>query len=93
MLPVSWNAEALTDLEQILGYIAERNPVAADRLLAVAVHAAEQISEHPYLYRPGRVAGTREAVIHPNYIIVYRVGALAIDILSVLHARQSYPPA
>jgi plasmid stabilization system protein ParE len=33
MLPVSWNAEALADLEQILGYIAERNPAAADRLL------------------------------------------------------------
>lgn len=92
MLPVNWNAEALKDLEQILGYIAERNPAAADRLLAVATHAAEQLSEHPYLYRPGRVSGTREAVIHPNYIMVYRVGPSAIDIISVLHARQAYPP-
>ncbi|MGF6227466.1 toxin ParE1/3/4 [Inquilinus ginsengisoli] len=93
MLPVSWSAEALTDLEQILGYIAERNPAAADRLLAVAADTAERLSEHPYLYRPGRVAGTREAVIHPNYIIVYRVGPAVVDILSVLHARQAYPPS
>lgn len=92
MLPVSWSAEALADLEQILGYIAERNPAAADRLLAIAADTAERLSEHPYLYRPGRVAGTREAVIHPNYIIVYRVGPSVVDILSVLHARQAYPP-
>lgn len=92
MLPVRWSAEALTDLEQILGYIAERNPVAADRLLAIAAETAERLSEHPHLYRPGRVAGTREAVIHPNYIIVYRVGPSVIDILGVLHARQAYPP-
>jgi len=92
MLPVSWSAEALTDLKQILGYIAERNPVAADRLLAIAAETAERLSEDPYLYRPGRVAGTREAVAHPNYIIVYRVGSSVIDILGVLHARQAYPP-
>lgn len=92
MLPVNWSAEALSDLEQILGYIADRNPTAADRLLAIATYTAERLSEHPYLYRPGRVAGTREAVIHPNYIIVYRVGPSVVDILSVLHARQAYPP-
>ncbi|TSD86323.1 type II toxin-antitoxin system RelE/ParE family toxin [Mycobacterium sp. KBS0706] len=92
MLPVSWSAESFADLEQILGYIAERNPAAADRLLAISAETAERLSEHPYLYRPGRVAGTREGVIHPNYIIVYRVGPSVIDIMSVLHARQAYPP-
>jgi len=34
--------------------------------------------------------GTREAIVHPNYILVYRVGE-TIDILAVLHARQQYP--
>lgn len=43
------------------------------------------------MYRAGRVDGTREAVVHPNYILVYRVGDAAIDILAVLHTRQDYP--
>ncbi|WP_354043151.1 type II toxin-antitoxin system RelE/ParE family toxin [Devosia sp. UYZn731] len=39
---------------------------------------------------PGR-CGTRELVVHPNYIVVYRVLTDQIDIVSVLHARQEYP--
>ena len=53
-------------------------------------HATNRIIENPYLYRPGRIAGTREAVVHPNYILVYRVTG-TIEILAVLHARQRYP--
>jgi len=53
-------------------------------------HTTSRIIENPYLYRSGRVAGTREAVVHPNYILVYRVTE-TIEILAVLHARQRYP--
>ncbi len=45
----------------------------------------------PYLFRRGRVPGTREYVVHPNYIVVYRVGQNVIDVLRVLHSRQQYP--
>jgi plasmid stabilization system protein ParE len=45
----------------------------------------------PYLFRPARVAGTREQVVHPNYIVLYLVGTDVIDILRVLHSRQEYP--
>jgi toxin ParE1/3/4 len=34
---------------------------------------------------------TREAVIHPNYVIVYQVAKDSVVILAVLHARQNYP--
>lgn len=91
MLRLVWSAEALDDLETIIGYIAERNVAAAERLHGSIEHAAEQLPEHPYLYRVGRVPGTREAVVHPNYILVYRVDVDVVDILAVLHARQLYP--
>jgi addiction module RelE/StbE family toxin len=87
MLPLVWRAEARADLFTILSYIAERNAPAAERLLAAIEHVAERLPDHPYLHRPGRVAGTREAVVHPNYILVYRV-AEAVEIVAVLHARQ-----
>ena len=91
MLRLAWSASALDDLERIVDYIAGRNPDAAERLQAAIEHTAEQLPNFPYLYRPGRVAGTREAVVHPNYILIYRVGSEAVDILAVVHARQQYP--
>ncbi|MGN6821120.1 MAG: type II toxin-antitoxin system RelE/ParE family toxin [Sphingomonas sp.] len=53
--------------------------------------AAERLPLDPYSCRPGRVPGTREVVVHPNYVLVYRVGAETIDVLALLHARQQYP--
>ena len=44
-----------------------------------------------YMYRSGRVPGTREIIAHPNYIVVYQVMAERIEVVSVLHARQEYP--
>ncbi len=85
-----WRAEARADLVAIVTYIADRNSDAADRLNAAIQHTTEQLPAHPYIHRPGRVAGTREAVVHPNYILVYQV-ADAVEILAVLHARQQYP--
>jgi plasmid stabilization system protein ParE len=37
------------------------------------------------------VPNTREMVVLPNYIIVYRVKRDRILIVNVLHARQRYP--
>lgn len=91
MLPVVWSLEALDALEDIIAYVEERNVAAAVRLRALFESAAERFALHPYMHRPGRVAGTREAVVHPNYIIVYRVGKDHILIVAVLHARQQYP--
>ena len=54
---------------------------------------AERLVDHPFMYRRGRVLVTREAVVHPNYIVVYHVAEDATDILNVLHSRQQYPPA
>ena len=51
-------------------------------------HMTEQLPAHPFLFRPGRVGGTRKAVVHPNYVLAYRVGEI-MEILSVLHARHA----
>ncbi len=88
---VQWSEEATTDLVEIVDYIEQRNALAAHSLHAAIVQAAENLPHMPYLFRPGRVAGTREHVVHPNYIMVYQVGADVIDVLRVLHSRQQYP--
>ena len=91
MLVVDWKDEALDDLALIYFYISQRNPLAATKLRQTIIDAAEKLPLFPYLFRAGRLSGTREYVVHPNYIMVYRVTARSIDIISVLHAKQQYP--
>ena len=76
---------------EIIGFIEQRNALAAQNLLAAIVQGAENLPLMPYLFRLGRVAATREHVVHPNYIVVYQVGENVIDDLRVLHSRQQYP--
>jgi toxin ParE1/3/4 len=91
VLPVRWRPAALRDLDTIISYIAADNPAAAEAMLERLETAVLPLSEHPYLFRPGRVAGTRELVAHPNYIIIYRVLSDAVEITKVVHARRQYP--
>jgi addiction module RelE/StbE family toxin len=86
-----WLPAARRDLETVIRFIAERNADAAQRLKSQIEACAERLPEHPFLYRPGRVPGTREAVVHPNYILIYRVTKDAVEVVSLVHARQEYP--
>ena len=43
------------------------------------------------MYKPGRYPGTREIIIHPNYVMVYRITREAVEIIRILHARQQWP--
>ncbi len=91
MLPVLWRAPARAQLASIIRFIANESPPAAHRLRELIEASVLPAAEHPYLYRPGRVPGTREIVAHPNYIVVYRVMAERIEVVAVLHTRQEYP--
>lgn len=90
MVSLIWHPGALEDLEAIVDFIELRNPLAAQRIGDAIRLTAERLPDHPLIHRPGRIAGTREAVVHPNYILVYRVTNI-IEVLAVLHARQQYP--
>ena len=92
MLRLVWSEDSIADLEAICAFIGERNFEAAAKLRATAEACAERLAEHPFLYRVGRVLGTREAVIHPNYILIYEVTRDMVTIRSMIHARRQYPP-
>lgn len=91
MLSLIWRDGALDDLDRIFGYIADHDLQAAEKLHLAIQSCAERLPSHPFMYRPGRVAGTREAVVHPNYILVYCVMIDAVEVLSLVHTRQLYP--
>jgi addiction module RelE/StbE family toxin len=55
------------------------------------MHKAEQLDPHPMLGRAGRVQGTRELVVHPNHLLIYRMVGQAVEVLRVTHAAQRWP--
>ncbi len=90
-LALEWRETARADLLAIVDYISDDNPDAAQRLKDEIEEKIFKLPGRPKLHRPGRVAGTREMVIRPNYIVVYAVDARAVVILRVLHAAQQWP--
>ena len=72
-------------------YIAKDNPRAAVEMGDTLMQKAEKLDHHPALGRVGRVPNTRELVVHPNYILIYRVVDGMVEILRVLHAAQQWP--
>lgn len=91
-MKVRWRPMALADRERIARYIAdEGSPVAARKLDAEFVQKAHTAAQRPKLYRAGRVRGTREVVVRPTYVMVYRIEDEGIEVLRVLHTAQQWP--
>jgi addiction module RelE/StbE family toxin len=88
-----WTAEAVADRDAIYDYVEARNPLAALRLDGLFAERAALLADHPAMGRPGRVAGTRELVVHRNYLLVYDVTDAEIRILRLLHAARQWPPS
>ncbi|MHA6162582.1 type II toxin-antitoxin system RelE/ParE family toxin [Pseudomonas sichuanensis] len=88
---LTWSAMAYKDRLQILELIAEDNPTAAEALDETFRDKARRATRYPALYKPGRLPGTREIVVHPNYVMVYRTLVDQIEIIRILHARQQWP--
>jgi toxin ParE1/3/4 len=89
---LEWKQHALDDRAAILEFIATENPGAAIALDDEIENQAEKVSQGLGASRLGRVKGTREIVVHPNYAIVYQnVGDDLMQVLRVLHAAMQWP--
>ena len=51
--------------------------------------AVTKLQAHPGMGRAGRVPGTRELVLHKNYIAIYRVRGDDVEILRLHHAARN----
>ena len=74
-----------------MDYIAQDNPQAALDLDALFEQKADKLIEHHEMYRAGRKRGTREMVVHQNYMVIYRVQGEAVEILRIKHVAQQWP--
>lgn len=87
-----WKHAAVADRKAIAEYIARDKPLAAVELVDLIIDRATMLDANQKTGRPGRMKGTREWVVHPHYVIVYRlVGKpLQVEILRVLHTSQQW---
>ena len=84
---------ALADREVIMEFVAAENPVAAIALDDQFEAKVEQSRQRPTLYKLGRVNGTREIVVRPNYVMIYAVAKdeNKVVVLRVLHTARQWP--
>jgi addiction module RelE/StbE family toxin len=87
-----WTPEAIEDRRATYAYIEGDNPDAALALDELFSARTARLTDHPGLGRPGRVAGTRELVVHRNYVVVYDAAADLVRVLRVLHTARQWPP-
>jgi plasmid stabilization system protein ParE len=92
---VRWTEPAAADLTQISDYTQEHFGTTRARRTALAIlNAAESLAKQSSRGRPGRRGGTRELLV-PGlpFLIIYRIGDNATEILRILHGARKWPEA
>ncbi len=90
---VEWRPLAREDLRGIIQYIGKDSKGRASAFGKTLQDRVAQLAQFPELGRAGRISGTRELIVHPNYIVFYRVleDARRVQILRVKHTAQHWP--
>jgi toxin ParE1/3/4 len=85
---IKWTKTALRSVDEIAGYIAKDNPKRANSFVVELQDAVAKLQVHPGMGRSGRVPGTRELVLHKNYIAIYRMRGDGVEILRLHHVAR-----
>ena len=93
---IVWRPIAEADLDNIVDYIAQDNPIRAETFGQELRDKTLPLAQHPKMGRtgrPGLPGFVRELVAHRNYIVFYRVldETRTVEILRVKHAAQQTP--
>ena len=87
---IRWLGAAAADRRRITRYIAQqsREPRIAISFMDTLMRKIELLGHGTVQFKPGRLVGTREYGVHPNYIVVYRVNEIAkqVDIIRLWNA-------
>jgi len=88
-MALKWTKTALRSVDEIAGFIAKDNPRRATSFVLELKEATQKLQVHPGMGRAGRVPGTRELVLHKNYIAIYRVRGDDVEILRLHHVARN----
>lgn len=90
-MKIKWTKTALGNLGLVADYIAQDSPQRAKTFIQEIREKTATLVEFPTIGRPGRVIGTRELVVHKNYIVAYRVRGEDVEIIRVHHVAKRWP--
>ncbi|WP_209425057.1 type II toxin-antitoxin system RelE/ParE family toxin [Pararhodobacter sp. SW119] len=91
-MTILWTRRALTDVAAVLAEIAAEDPAAASRFNDRLLELIETtLVTQPRMGRPGRVTDTRELIVHPRYILAYRVRSEVLELLAFRHSVRLWP--
>src|SRR5262245_21954880 len=89
MLQVIRTEQAEADLEQILDYLEERSPAAAERLAAAIDERCQLLGTVPALGSPrDDIRPGLRCVVVQRYVLFYRVTEQAVEVLRILHGSR-----
>lgn len=88
-MALKWTKTALRSVDEIAGFIAKNNPTRATRFVLELKDAVTKLQVHPGMGKAGRVPGTRELVLHKNYLAIYRVRGDDVEILRLHHVARN----
>lgn len=92
MHDIHWKKQAINDLIKIGQQIAQDSPANAEKMVDLIEDKVKPLAAHPDIGRVGRKRGTREMVVHPHYIVIYRVVTKQrVEVLRVKHTAQQWP--
>jgi toxin ParE1/3/4 len=89
VLRIVWTSLAAHMLDSTGQYVLKDNPKAATRLLKQIRKSVRLLKTHPFMGRRTEFEDVRELVVHPNYIVSYRVSTDTVQILQVWHVAQN----
>jgi addiction module RelE/StbE family toxin len=92
MITLEWLHSAIKDVTGIADYIYQFNPTAAHETAHRLYAAANLLKNNPEIGRVGTFENTRELVVKPHYLIVYRYSpdSNLVSIVNVVHTSRDY---
>jgi addiction module RelE/StbE family toxin len=86
---LAFSPRALASLRRVARYLRERNPAAAERVLAEIERSCELLREHPWMGPPVPGTGLRRHVTRRyRYRVIYRVVGDLVEVRDVMHPRR-----
>ena len=87
VLELRWTNRALGRLDSIAAYIAKDSPTRA-KTFTQELRKKVDVLKSQQIGRAWKVFGTKQYVLHPNYIANYKVKDNEVQILTILHSAQ-----
>ena len=92
-MKILWSPLAVERASEIVDYIAQDKPAAADKWIYAVFSKIEQLRSHPEIGRivPEINEHQFRELIYGNYRIIYRIETKQISILTIRHGKQILP--